>query len=973
MSGSNRSNDRSRPPARWRGIGWARALPLAACIVTVGSTTGGCSKPPAKPVDGLELVVSTEGLNVPQDFDDIKLEVSDQADGGGWNKLWDNDYVLPSQQVTLPATFTLFAGQSPDEVLIVVTAYQHGPGGTPVVQRVAQVQVPTDRMAVLYLVLAALCEGQVAEAGDGGEPMSMCASGESCQPSTGMCGSNIIPPSALPTYMPGQSLDAGPDSGSGTVSTSAGTGSSANGSSASSSSGPGVTSTATSTGSSTNGSGPSDTGTSTSTGAGTSTGTGADAGPSGTGTSTGTGTGCTDACTAGLTECASGGVQTCQTPTGGCTQWVTTATCGSNQMCAVTGGSAACICNSTVCAAAGSICQDAQTVATCAKDTNGCLYVASTATCTSPESCAAGDGGLGAACSLTCSSSCTKGEASCVSGDLATCTQGTNGCWALGTPVACGAHQSCTGNAGTAACTCNASTVCTETGTACDGNGTVATCDKDANGCFYAASTQPCASPESCVGNAPNAKCALTCTSTCTPGQTLCVTGGLETCTLGTNGCWAYGPAVACGAHQSCTGPSGSGMCTCNVSATCAAVGKVCATTSTLATCAQDAQGCFYESGSTPCTNGACSVGACCTNACTITAGQCVTGGLETCATQSSGCTAWGSPVACPAATPYCSAGACTATPPSCQVSAPGTTNCGAASESCCTSLEVPGGMYDRTYTNTGTGPTDVADPATVSGLRMDKYLVTVGRFRQYVNYVTGSAGVPPANGSGIHTHLNGGLGLANSGSPGTYETGWDASDWNTYIATGAGAASTWNTNLACDPNYATWTTTAASQENLPINCVSWYASYAFCIWDGGFLPSEAEWEYVAAGGSQELEYPWGSTDPGPLNQYAIYFCDYGACTDALNSIAPVGTATLGAGYWGQLDMAGEVLEWNLDWYATYVDPCTNCAYLTGTAERVVRGGSFDAMTGNLHPAARNNSVGLSTPFYVGFRCSRAP
>jgi hypothetical protein len=34
-----------------------------------------------------------------------------------------------------------------------------------------------------------------------------------------------------------------------------------------------------------------------------------------------------------------------------------------------------------------------------------------------------------------------------------------------------------------------------------------------------------------------------------------------------------------------------------------------------------------------------------------------------------------------------------------------------------------------------------------VSGLRMDKYLVTVGRFRQYVNYVTGSAGVPPANG----------------------------------------------------------------------------------------------------------------------------------------------------------------------------------------------------------------------------------
>ncbi len=90
----------------------------------------------------------------------------------------------------------------------------------------------------------------------------------------------------------------------------------------------------------------------------------------------------------------------------------------------------------------------------------------------------------------------------------------------------------------------------------------------------------------------------------------------------------------------------------------------------------------------------------------------------------------------------------------------------------CCASLEVDGGMYNRTYTNTGTGPTGAADPATVSSFRLDKYLVTVGRFRQYVNYVTGSTGAPPENGSGIHTHLNGGLGLANSGNPGTYEDG---------------------------------------------------------------------------------------------------------------------------------------------------------------------------------------------------------
>src|SRR5580692_1285282 len=90
-------------------------------------------------------------------------------------------------------------------------------------------------------------------------------------------------------------------------------------------------------------------------------------------------------------------------------------------------------------------------------------------------------------------------------------------------------------------------------------------------------------------------------------------------------------------------------------------------------------------------------------------------------------------------------------------------------------------------------------------------------------------------------------------------------------------------------------------------------------------LPSEAEWEYAAAGGNQQLLYPWGSTDPGTNNEYAIYSCNYsraGGC-----NIAPVGYASLGLGNWRQLDLAGEVYEWTLDAYAEYVDPCVDCAY----------------------------------------------
>jgi formylglycine-generating enzyme len=331
-------------------------------------------------------------------------------------------------------------------------------------------------------------------------------------------------------------------------------------------------------------------------------------------------------------------------------------------------------------------------------------------------------------------------------------------------------------------------------------------------------------------------------------------------------------------------------------------------------------------------------------------------------------------------------------------------TDCGACSESCCTSLEVAGGTFYRTYDQVALvgyggvytftlaadgGPTGEADPATVSSFRLDKYDVTVGRFRQFVSAVLcpdGGAGWLPVAGSGKHTHLNGGLGLVNVGDDAgiAYEPGWVASDDSNIAPTNA------NLTTGClDPNLWTWTPSVGADENLPINCMNWYEAYAFCIWDGGFLPSEAEWEYAAAGGSQQLEYPWGSTPPdtacpGIGCQYAIYNCDYpngsGSCT-GLSNIAPVGTATLGAGLWGQLDLAGEVWEWNLDWYNTYVDPCVDCAdfpqwlapLLTAAPPRVLRGGDFHNGASNLLPPDRNISTPEARFGGVGFRCARIP
>jgi formylglycine-generating enzyme required for sulfatase activity len=260
------------------------------------------------------------------------------------------------------------------------------------------------------------------------------------------------------------------------------------------------------------------------------------------------------------------------------------------------------------------------------------------------------------------------------------------------------------------------------------------------------------------------------------------------------------------------------------------------------------------------------------------------------------------------------------------------------------------------------------ADPAIVSGFRLDKYEVTVGRFRQFVNAWNGGSGYVPPAGSGKHTYLNGGNGLSATG--GGYEPGWATSD-NSYIAPT-------DSNLACapkNPTFASWTHEVGKNENLPINCINWYESYAFCIWDGGFVPSEAEWVYAAAGGDEERAYPWGATDPGTGNQYAIYGCFYPANNLGNCAVAPVGAATLGGSLWGQLDLAGNVFEGTLDWYAAYVTPCTDCAYLTTAADgHADRGGDFlDGALLIVPPSRTGGSPAADRSAGSGVRCARTP
>ncbi len=303
--------------------------------------------------------------------------------------------------------------------------------------------------------------------------------------------------------------------------------------------------------------------------------------------------------------------------------------------------------------------------------------------------------------------------------------------------------------------------------------------------------------------------------------------------------------------------------------------------------------------------------------------------------------------------------------PPSCATPGPGRTDCGPApGEDCCVSPRVTGGMFYRSYDGVSSGFMDSSYPATVSTFLLDKYEVTVGRFRQFVAAV--EAGWRPTPGEGRHTHLNGGAGLANSGPAGGYESGWDPA-WTAMLPTTAAA---WTTALSCDAEYSSWTDTAGANEGKALNCLTWTSAQAFCLWDGGFLPSEAEWNYAASGGDERRVYPWssppGSTSFDPTR--AVY---------GPETVALVGSRPAGDGRYGQSDLAGNVTEWALD---EFVSPyasgtCTDCSHLLpASSYRALRGGGFASYAATQFLASSRNS-GIPTALYIdaGARCARTP
>jgi formylglycine-generating enzyme required for sulfatase activity len=290
------------------------------------------------------------------------------------------------------------------------------------------------------------------------------------------------------------------------------------------------------------------------------------------------------------------------------------------------------------------------------------------------------------------------------------------------------------------------------------------------------------------------------------------------------------------------------------------------------------------------------------------------------------------------------------------------TSTCGPTqSDGCCSSDQVPGGTFYRgQQLGANLGNDDGWNPAfewdgegpehqaTVPGpYRLDRYEVTVGRFRNFVKAYPMAFAV----GAGEIDYVVG--------------SGWQTSFETELPSTAAELTASLESCVG-----TTWSATPGStqMETRPINCVNWYVAFAFCAWDGGRLPTEAEWEFAAANGSHDWVYPFGiSFDPIPT-------CFDGNHAGCHGSPRPVGQFVDGQGPFGQHDLGGNVWEWMYDWKGDYPAPACSGAGCVGQVDnglRAVRSGSFENAAGSLRAARRGSAVPASHGAPYGFRCVR--
>jgi formylglycine-generating enzyme required for sulfatase activity/serine/threonine protein phosphatase PrpC len=164
-------------------------------------------------------------------------------------------------------------------------------------------------------------------------------------------------------------------------------------------------------------------------------------------------------------------------------------------------------------------------------------------------------------------------------------------------------------------------------------------------------------------------------------------------------------------------------------------------------------------------------------------------------------------------------------------------------------------------------------------------------------------------------------------------------------------------------------------EEQLPMVLVSWEDAVAYANWlsqqtgQRYRLPTEAQWEYAARGGT-ESTYWWG-VDLGSENAHCF------DCKTGLNPRLPTRVGRFAANPFGLHDTAGNVMEWTRDCYHnTYkAAPADDSVWEGGDCSvRVVRGGAYGSVgTSSLRSANRDRRDPNTGTDDVGIRLVRDP
>lgn len=158
------------------------------------------------------------------------------------------------------------------------------------------------------------------------------------------------------------------------------------------------------------------------------------------------------------------------------------------------------------------------------------------------------------------------------------------------------------------------------------------------------------------------------------------------------------------------------------------------------------------------------------------------------------------------------------------------------------------------------------------------------------------------------------------------------------------------------------------SQENAkpdhPVVNVNILAAGSYCRWVGKRLPTEAEWEFAARGGSNSL-FPWGDELP---DRQRANFGNHVGTTTAVGSYP--------ANAFGLYDMAGNVWQFMADRWGKYPSAFSEDSVyvVSGLPEtrRVIRGGSYAGAPVNLWVEYRDSHPGSGSQDFVGFRCAKS-